>query len=102
MEAILPIIVQLVAGVIGGNGLAAVLKNVNLGPVGNSIAGAIGGVGGTWLAGMIPGLDTLVAAGAGAGGLDLSMLLGQGVTGLVGGGVLQAIAGVVKNMSAKS
>lgn len=106
MDAILPIIVQIVAGVIGGNALGTVLKNINLGPLGNSIAGAVGGVGGTWLAGMIPGLATLVAAGApaatGAGGLDMSMLLGQGVTGLVGGGILQAIAGTIKNMSAKS
>ena len=49
MEAIIPILVQLIGGGVGGNGIAAVLKQVNLGPVGNTIAGAIGGWLGTWL-----------------------------------------------------
>ncbi|MBN9308079.1 hypothetical protein, partial [Devosia sp.] len=76
MEAIVSILVQLIAGGVGGNGLAAVVKQINLGPVGNSIAGAIGGWLGTWLAGQIPGLSGLVggaaAAAAGtAGGLDI-------------------------------
>lgn len=106
MEAIVSILVQLVGGGIGGNGIAAVLKQVNLGPVGNTIAGAIGGWGGTWLAGMIPGLSGLVtavapAAGATAG-LDIGVLAGQGVTGLVGGGILTAIAGLIKNATMKS
>jgi hypothetical protein len=105
MEAIVAIIVQLIGGAVGGNGLAAVLKQVNLGPVGNTIAGAIGGWLGTWLAGMIPGLAGLVGgatAAAGAGGLDIGALAGQGLTGLVGGGVLTAIAGLIKNATMKS
>ncbi len=105
MEAIIPILVQLIGGGVGGNGIAAVLKQVNLGPVGNTIAGAIGGWLGTWLAGMIPGLSGLVggAAAAGAtGGLDIGALAGQGLTGLVGGGVLTAIAGLIKNATIKS
>jgi hypothetical protein len=104
MEAIVAIIVQLVGGAVGGNGIAAVLKQVNLGPVGNSIAGAIGGWAGTWLAGMIPGLSGLVGAAgaAGTGGLDFGALAGQGLTGLVGGGLLTAIAGLIKNATMKS
>lgn len=105
MEAIIPILVQLIGGGVGGNGIAAVLKQVNLGPVGNTIAGAIGGWLGTWLAGMIPGLSGLVgtaAAAAGTGGLDIGALAGQGLTGLVGGGVLTAIAGLIKNATMKS
>jgi hypothetical protein len=106
MEGIVSILVQLIAGGVGGNGLAAVLKQINLGPVGNSIAGAIGGWLGTWLAAQIPGLAGLVggaaAAAGGAGGLDIGALAGQGVTGLVGGGVLTAIAGLIKNATMKS
>ena len=105
MEAIVAIIVQLVGGAIGGNGLAAILKQVNLGPVGNTIAGAIGGWLGTWLAGMIPGLSGLVgsaAAAAGSGGLDIGALAGQGLTGIVGGGILTAVAGAIKNTTMKS
>ncbi|MDC9825593.1 hypothetical protein PRN20_17810 [Devosia sp. ZB163] len=105
MEAIVSILVQLVAGGVGGNGLAAVVKQVNLGPTGNTIAGAIGGWLGTWLATQVPGLSGLVggaAAAAGAGGLDIAALAGQGLTGLIGGGVLTAIAGLIKNATMKS
>lgn len=99
MEAIIPIIIQLVAGAIGGNGLAAAAKNLSLGPTGNSIAGAIGGVGGTWLAALIPGLAEMLG-GAGVG-MDAGALVTQGVSGLVGGGVLTAIIGAVKKAMAK-
>lgn len=99
MEAILPIIIQLIAGAIGGNGLAAAAKNLSLGTMGNTIAGAVGGVGGTWLAGLIPGLAGLVA-GSGTG-IDATALVGQGVSGLVGGGVLTAVAALIKNAVAK-
>lgn len=106
METLVPILVQLVAGAVGGGALGQILKNVSLGSVGNIIAGAVGGVGGTWLATMIPGLDGLVsgaasmAADGGAeamSGLDIGALVGQGATGLVGGGLLTAIAGFIKN-----
>jgi hypothetical protein len=40
------LIIQLLAGVAGGNAAGRGIQNVDLGPVGNSIAGAIGGVGG--------------------------------------------------------
>ena len=106
MEVIVPILVQLIAGGVGGNVIGQVVRSLNLGPAGNSIVGAIGGIAGTWLAGMIPGLDGLVAGGAAAagmpGGLDLSALAGQGATGLVGGGILTAIAGIIKSSMAKA
>jgi hypothetical protein len=95
------IIVQLVAGAVGGVGTGKAVKSVDLGNTGNLIAGAIGGVGGTWLASMIPGIQGLVTSAAG-GGLDIGALLGQGVGGLVGGGVLTAIAGAIKNATQKA
>ena len=106
MEVIVPILVQLVAGGIGGNVIGQIVKSFNLGPTGNSIVGAVGGVAGTWLAAMIPGLAGLVgagtAAGTAAGGLDLSALAGQGATGLVAGGILTAVAGIIKSSMAKA
>jgi len=106
MEVIVPLLVQLVAGGAGGNVIGQLVKNLNLGTAGNSIVGAIGGLAGTWLAGLIPGLDSLVGAAAGAagtaGGLDLGALAGQGGTGLGGGGLLTAIAGLIKSAVAKS
>ena len=114
MEAIVAIIVQLIGGGVGGNVLGQLVKQINLGPTGNTIAGAIGGLIATWLAGRIPGLDGLVgaatsaaatggdAAAAAAGdGLDIGALAGQGVTGIDGGAILTAIAGAIKNATAK-
>lgn len=106
MEVIVPILVQLIAGGAGGNVIGQLAKQLNLGTVGNSIVGAIGGLAGTWLAGMMPGLDSLVGAAAGAagttGGLDFGALAGQGATGLIGGGLLTAIAGIIKSAMAKA
>lgn len=106
MEALVPILVQLVAGGAGGNVIAQIVKSLNLGPVGNTIVGAIGGFAGTWLATKVPGLDALVGAAAGsagtAGGMDMGALAGQGVTGLVSGGILTAIAGMIKSATAKA
>ena len=102
MEIIVPILVQLIAGGAGGNVIGQIVKSLNLGPAGNTIVGAIGGVVGTWLAGRIPGLDSLVGAAAGTGGLDMGALAGQGAAGLVSGGVLTAIAGLIKSSMAKA
>jgi len=40
------LIIQLIAGAVGGNAAGAAVKNVDLGTLGNTIAGAIGGAGG--------------------------------------------------------
>ena len=37
------LIIQLISGAIGGNAAGAVSKNTSLGPVGDTIAGALGG-----------------------------------------------------------
>ncbi len=95
---IVGIIVQLIAGAVGGLGTGKAVKSVDLGNVGNLIAGAIGGVGGTQLAALIPALSGMLT-GAGSG--DMGALVGQGVGGLVGGGLLTAIVGAIKNAMAR-
>ncbi|HTN64106.1 MAG TPA: hypothetical protein VL147_21550 [Devosia sp.] len=111
MEMIIPLLVQLIGGGAGGNVVAQVVKKLNLGPVGNSVAGAIGGLAATWIATKVPGLDALVGAvatapadatAAAAGGLNGGALAGQAVTGLVGGGILTAIVGAIKSSMAKA
>ena len=103
MDVIVPLLVQLIAGGAGGNVIGQLVKSLNLGRTGNSIVGAIGGLVGTWLASMVPGLDSLVGtSAAAAGGLDLGALAGQGATSLVGGGLLTAIAGIIKSSMAKA
>jgi hypothetical protein len=90
--AIVNLIIQLVAGAIGGNGAGSALKNYSLGGLGNTIAGAIGGVGGGQaLQALIPAL-----AGATGGGLDPGSIIGQVVGGGASGAILTIIIGLVK------
>ena len=90
MESLLPIILQLVAGAVGGN-IAGAAKNISLGTTGNTVAGGIGGV---ILSQLLPMLS--------GGGLDsvLNGVVGQLAGGGVGGIVLTAIVGLIKNAMA--
>jgi hypothetical protein len=93
MESLLPIILQLVAGAVGGNVGGAAMKTSSLGGLGNTIAGALGGVGGGSLLGPLLGM-----AGGAAGGIDIGNLAASGV----GGIVLQIVAGLIKSQMNKS
>jgi uncharacterized membrane protein YeaQ/YmgE (transglycosylase-associated protein family) len=93
MESLLPIIIQLVAGAVGGNVGGAALKNSSLGGLGNTIAGALGGVGGGSLLGPLLGM-----AGSAAGGVDIGSIATSGV----GGIVLQIVAGLIKSQMNKT
>jgi hypothetical protein len=86
------LIIQLIGGAVGGYGTGRVAKNVSINPTVDAIVGLIGGWAGTWLAAKIPGLDAMIAGGGAA-------YVGQAVTGVVGGGILTAIAGLIKNMA---
>ena len=87
-------IIQSIAGVIGGNAADSTLKDYSLGGLGNTIAGAIGGVGGGQvLQALIPML-----AGAGGGDFDVGAVIGQLVGGGAGGAILTIVAGLVKKM----
>lgn len=86
------LIIQLIGGAVGGYGTGRVAKNVSISPTVDAIVGLIGGWGGTWLAAMIPGLTGMLTGGGAA-------YVGQAVTGLVGGGILTAIVGLIKNMA---
>ena len=105
---IVTLIIQLVAGAIGGNAAGGAFKQASLGGVGNTIAGLLGGVGAGQLLGMlIPALTGAAAAHAGTpatgtGGLDATAIIGQLVSGGVGGGVLTGVVGLIKNKIAAS
>ena len=59
---LLPLIIALVSGAIGGNIAGGALKNLSLGPAGISIAGIVGGgLGGQLLSMVLPA----IAGGAG-------------------------------------
>src|ERR1700745_1333155 len=82
------LIIQLIAGAVGGNAAGAAIKNVDLGHIGNTLAGAGGG---SLLTVFLP-----ILQGA-AGGVDIGQLLGQAVGGGVAGAIVTAIVGVIKN-----
>lgn len=94
----LPLIIQLVSGAVGGNLVGSVMKNFNLGPMGNSLAGIVGGgLGGQLLT--MAGAGGL--AGAAGGGLDVASILSSVASGGAGGGVVMVVIGLIKNMVAK-
>ena len=99
METLLPLIIQLVSGALGGNVAGSLLKNFSLGTLGNSIAGIVGGgLGGTLLGPLLTGGADVMGAD---GGLDIMALLSQVASGGVGGGILMTVIGVIRSMMAK-
>ena len=93
---ILPLVIQLVSGAVGGNAAGKLMPKSSLGTVGNSIAGIVGGGLGGQLLGMLG-----VGDGAAAGNMDISSILTSIAGGGVGGGVLMAIVGIIKGMMTK-
>ncbi len=92
----LGLIIQLISGAVGGNIAGSLMKNADLGPVLNSVVGIIGGgLGGQLLA--LLGVGGAEAAGS----LDIASVITQVAGGGVGGAVLLAIVGLIKNAMAK-
>jgi uncharacterized membrane protein YeaQ/YmgE (transglycosylase-associated protein family) len=96
----MPIIIQLISGGVGGNIAGALLKKFNLGPIGNTIAGILGGIGGGQLLSMLTG--AAASAPAATGGLDMSSMLSNIGGGGVGGAVIMVIVGLIKAQMSKS
>lgn len=94
MENLMPLIIQLVSGAVGGNVAGAAMKKSSLGTIGNSIVGILGGGIGAQILGMLN-------LSSGTGAADLSGILGSVAGGGVGGGVLMAIIGVIKKVISK-
>lgn len=92
----LSLIINAVSGLIGGNAAGAAWKDKSLGVIGNSIAGLIGGVAGGYILQAVGLLHSV--------GLDTATVgsfMGDAGAGVVGGGVLTAIVGVIKDAIAK-
>ena len=90
---IVGLIIQLIAGGVGGNIAGSALKQYDLGTIGNTIAGVVGGGVGAQIIGALLGDG---AGAAGTGGLDIGSIIGQIASGGVGGGILMAIVGLIK------
>lgn len=85
MEQIVPLLIQLATGAVGGNIFGTLFKKFSLGALGNTAAGVLGGGVGGQLLGTALGGD----------------LLGQVAGSAVGGGGLMMIIGLVKSIMNK-
>ena len=91
---IINLIIQLIAGAIGGNAAGAA-KDISLGALGNTIAGAVGGVCGDQL------LTAPIPMMAGGGNnVDIGTLASQAIGGGVAGAIVAAVVGLIKNKMA--
>ncbi len=88
------LIISLLSGAVGGNLAGALFKKISLGTLWNSVAGIVGGgLGGTLLGAL--------GVAAGSGGMDVGSIIGTVASSGVGGGVLLAIVGLIKNAMAR-
>lgn len=92
------LIIQIIAGLIGGNAAGAGMKNISLGTAGNSVAGGVGGLLGGLLTGMLGGE---AGAALDMSNLDIGAIVQAVAGGGVGGAVLTAIIGMVKKALVK-
>ncbi len=93
MDQLISWLITLVSGAVGGNAAGAAMKDKSLGPVGNSIAGVVGGGIGGFLLQML--------GYAQQGGLDVGTVVKQVASGGIGGAVVLILVSVVKGMMAK-
>lgn len=92
---IIGLITNLIGGGVGGVATGAGLKNLSLGTLGNTIAGVVGGALGGYI---LQGVNLLNHLGL--ADTTINSLIGQAGTGLVSGGILTAVAGLIRNLMA--
>lgn len=99
---ILQTLISLASGVGAGNAVGPAMKEKNLGPVGNSITGLIGGGLGGYI---LQALDLFAKSGAAdamaASGFDLGHFVANVASSGVGGAVLTALVAYIKNSASK-
>ncbi len=94
MDNMLPLIIQLASGAVGGNVAGSLMKKFSMGTLVNSILGIVGGGLGGQLLGML-GMNVAT------GGVDVKSVVGSLASGGVGGGALLAIVGIIKSALAR-
>jgi len=88
------ILINAIAGALGGVGAGKASPTFDLGMVGNIISGLVGG-------GLLGQIVTLllptVVAAAQSGNLSVSGIVSQAIAGGAGGAILTAVIGAIKN-----
>lgn len=98
---ILPLVIQLASGGLGGVAAGKLLPKFSLGNIGNILAGLVGGGLGGQLLGLLGIGSGGAEATAGGSGMDISSILTNVAGGGVGGGVLMSIIGFIKGLLKK-
>jgi uncharacterized membrane protein YeaQ/YmgE (transglycosylase-associated protein family) len=97
MDGIVGLIISLVSGAVGGNIAGGALDEHSLGPLGNTIAGIVGGgLGGQLLSALGGTRGVSPNRSNSTGGFDLGRLVGQVAGGGVGGAIVMIIVGLIK------
>jgi hypothetical protein len=91
------LLVNLIAGALGGAGAGKASPKFDLGMIGNLIAGAVGG---GVLGQIVPLLIPAVAAAAQSGNLTAGGVIAQLISGGAGGAILTIIIGAITNRGA--
>ena len=90
----LNLVIQIMAGAVGGNAAPTLLRDFNLGPLGNSLTGMVGGA----LGGQI--LNEILTDGVGtissSAALEMGSLLTQIMGGAIGGGIFMVIVALIR------
>lgn len=88
------LLINLVAGALGGNAAGKASPNFDLGTLGNTIAGLVGG-------GVLGQIVTLllpaVMGAMQSGNLSIGGIIAHAISGGAGGAILTAIIGMLKN-----
>jgi len=92
------ILINLVAGALGGVGVDKSSPTFDLGMIGNIISGLIGG--GGVLGQIVTLLLPAITAAAQSGDLSVEGIISQVIAGGAGGAILTAIIGAIKNKAA--
>jgi uncharacterized membrane protein YeaQ/YmgE (transglycosylase-associated protein family) len=91
------ILINLIAGALGGAAVGKSSPTFDLGMIGNIVAGLVGG-------GVLGQIITLllpaIMAAAQSGNLSIGGIISQAIAGGAGGAILTAIIGAIKNKSA--
>jgi hypothetical protein len=91
------ILINLIAGALGGVGAGKSSPKFDLGMIGNIISGLVGGgVLGQVLTALLPS----IMAAAQAGNLSIGGIISHAIAGGAGGAILTAIIGAIKNKAA--
>jgi hypothetical protein len=91
------ILINLVAGALGGVGAGKASPTFDLGTIGNIIAGLVGG---GVLGQIVTALLPAIMAAAQSGNLSIGGIVSQAIVGGAGGAILTAIIGAIKNKAA--